>query len=100
HTRCLSDWSSDVCSSDLERVADLVAAIDAAPGATLVADGDAALPALLAAAVSRVRAAIVDVDRFDRSSDAAFLDRLYIPGIRREIGRASCRERAYGSGGA
>jgi len=30
-----------------------------------------------------VTRAILDVGRFDLSSDAAFLDRLYIPGLRR-----------------
>src|SRR5262245_64413605 len=27
HTRCLSDWSSDVCSSDLRRLADQAAIV-------------------------------------------------------------------------
>src|SRR5205814_7796959 len=29
HTRCLSDWSSDVCSSDLAIVTDVIGARDA-----------------------------------------------------------------------
>ena len=41
------------------------------------------ITALLAAAVVPVGRAIVDVGRFDLSSDDAFLDRLYLPGIRR-----------------
>src|SRR5262245_62478731 len=32
HTRCLSDWSSDVCSSDLIAAAETAAAIGADPG--------------------------------------------------------------------
>ena len=52
-------------------------------GAILIADGDAGLAGLLAAAVAPVTRAILDVGRFDLSSDAAFLDRLYIPGLRR-----------------
>jgi len=66
-----------------QRVADLVAALSNESNAILVADGDAGLAALLAAAVVPVTRAILDVGRFDLSSDAAFLDRLFIPGIRR-----------------
>jgi len=66
-----------------QRVADLVAALSKAPNAMLVADGDAGLAGLLAAAVVPLQLAIVDVGRFDLSSDAAFLERLYIPGLRR-----------------
>lgn len=66
-----------------QRVGDIVAALRASPSAVLVADGDAALPALLAAAIVPVRLAVVGVGGFDTSSDAQFLDRLYIPGLRR-----------------
>ena len=53
------------------------------PGAAIVADGDAALAAILASRVAPVPVAILDVGRFDTSSDAAYLERLYIPGLRR-----------------
>ena len=66
-----------------QRVADLVQAIDENPGAMLVADGDWGLPALLATAVAPVSRVVVDVDRFDTGSDQAFVDRLYMPGLRR-----------------
>jgi hypothetical protein len=66
-----------------QRVADVVAALRAQPRAALVAGGDAALAALLAAAIAPARIAILDVGDFDASSDDAFLDRLYIPGLRR-----------------
>jgi hypothetical protein len=66
-----------------QRVADLVAALRDAPSAALVADGDAALAALLASAIVPVRRAVLDVGGFDASSDAAFLERVYIPGLRR-----------------
>src|SRR3989449_3090533 len=65
-----------------QRVADVVAALEQAPGATVVADGDAALAALLAAAIVPTMRAVLDVGEFDMSSDAAFLERLYIPGLR------------------
>jgi hypothetical protein len=66
-----------------QRVADIVAALRESPSAVLVANGDAALPALLAAAITPVRLVVADVGGFDTSSDAQFLDRLYIPGLRR-----------------
>jgi hypothetical protein len=66
-----------------QRVADLVAALRESPSAMLVADGDAALAGLLAAAIVPGTRAILNVGDFDTSSDAAFLDRLYIPGLRR-----------------
>jgi dienelactone hydrolase len=66
-----------------QRVADIANALRQAPRAILIADGDAALPALLAQALVPVERAIVDVDGFDTSSDDAFVERLYIPGLRR-----------------
>jgi dienelactone hydrolase len=66
-----------------QRVADIVAALRADPTAALVASGDAALAGLLAAAIVPGRTAILDVGTFDTSSDADFLQRLYIPGVRR-----------------
>ena len=66
-----------------QRAADIVRALSEAPQAVLIADGDAALPALLAQAMAPLRSVIVDVGEFDNSSDEAFLDRLYIPGLRR-----------------
>jgi hypothetical protein len=66
-----------------QRVADIAAALRAAPGAALVAQGDAALAGILAAAVAPVRLAVLDVGDFDTSSDDAFVERLYIPGVRR-----------------
>lgn len=66
-----------------QRVSDIVAALRAQPGAALVAAGDAALAALLAAAIAPARVAILDVGDFDTSSDADFVERLYVPGLRR-----------------
>jgi len=63
-----------------QRVADMALALAASPRAILIADGEAGL---LALAASRVTRAIVEVGDFGRSSDQAFLDRLYIPGLRR-----------------
>lgn len=66
-----------------QRVLDIVTAIRQAPSATLIAAGDASLPAVLAAAMVPIARTIVDVDGFNPSSDAAFLERLYVPGLRR-----------------
>jgi hypothetical protein len=65
------------------RVAEIVRVLDENPGAPLVADGAFALPAVLALAVAPVDSAVIDVAQFDRTSDDAFLERLYVPGIRR-----------------
>ena len=66
-----------------QRVADIVAELRAFPDAALVAEGDAALAGLLAAAIEPGRTAIFDVAGFDTTSDAAFVERLYMPGLRR-----------------
>jgi dienelactone hydrolase len=66
-----------------QRVADLVRALDDNPGAMLVADGAFGLPAVLALAVVPIDRAVIDVGRFDATSDDEFLARLDIPGIRR-----------------
>src|SRR5262245_26077722 len=66
HTRCLSDWSSDVCSSDLN--------VGCTPTKTMVASGRVAYLARRGPDYG-VSTGSVKVD------------------MRREIGRASCRER-------
>ena len=66
-----------------QRVADIVTALRATPSAVLVAGPDAALEGLLAAAIVPVSQAILDIGGFDPGSEAAFLERLYIPGLRR-----------------
>lgn len=66
-----------------QRVADIVAAVRANPDAAVIAEGDAALAAILASAVVPIRLAVLDVNGFDSSADQAFVDHLYIPGLRR-----------------
>jgi hypothetical protein len=66
-----------------QRVMDIVVELRAHPDAAIVATGDAALAGLLAAAIAPLRIAVLDVGTFDTSSDADFVERLYIPGIRR-----------------
>jgi hypothetical protein len=69
-----------------QRVADIVAALRAHPGATLVASADAGLAGVLATALVRPRLAVLDVGAFDTSSDTDYLDHLYVPGLRRAGG--------------
>ncbi len=66
-----------------QRVADIVDALRASPGASLVASGDAAFAGLLAVAVEPGRLAIVDAGGRSITSDDDFVAQLYIPGLRR-----------------
>lgn len=79
-----------------QRVADIVAAVRAHPAAALVAEGDAALAAILASAVVPIRLAVLDVDGFDTSSDQSYVDHLYIPGLRRAGDLATAAAMATG----
>jgi hypothetical protein len=64
------------------RVADIVKAVREHPGAALVARGDAAAAALLAAAVVPIPVTVLDLGGVDRTDDW-FADHFYIPGLRR-----------------
>lgn len=66
-----------------QRVADIARTIGDEPRAMVVAGGDWGLAALLALAIVPVERAILDVAQFDNTTDAMFVERLYIPGIRR-----------------
>ena len=66
-----------------QRVADIVDAMRSAPDASLLASGDAALAGLFALAVEPGRRAVLDIGDFDVVNDAAFVERLYIPGLRK-----------------
>jgi dienelactone hydrolase len=66
-----------------QRVFDIIGEIEKHPGAVLVAGPDAGLEAILAAAVTSVRLAVADAGAFDTTNDIRFIERLYIPGLRR-----------------
>jgi dienelactone hydrolase len=66
-----------------QRVADIVSALRAHPGAALVADGEAGLAGLLAAAIVPVPVAVLAVGQFNTSTDADYVQHVYIPGLRR-----------------
>jgi len=78
------------------RVADIVAALRAEPGAILVAAGDAALAGMLASALELPRLAILDAQGFDTGVDDGFLQRLYVPGLRRAGDLQTASEVAQG----
>src|SRR5205814_6555530 len=85
HTRCLSDWSSDVCSSDLEEFGRVRCEIVARSGEVIPVD---------------LSAAIVTEDGRDTATVGVFRDlreelrrESELQDARAEIGRASCRER-------
>jgi hypothetical protein len=80
-----------------QRVADIVTALRATPSAALVATGDGALAGILASAIVTPPLAIVDVGEFETSDDAAYVDRLYIPGLRRAGDLATAAEVAGGA---
>src|SRR5206468_4823334 len=82
HTRSDRDWSSDVCSSDLERHRSLAVLVLGAHHQ----DGDPAMT------LARRLCALVACD------DAGKPKTHFMKGG--QIGRASCRERVEGSGGA
>ena len=66
-----------------QRVADIVEALRATPDAVFVGSGDSALAGLLALTIESGRRGVLDIGEFDTSNDAAFVDRLYMPGLRR-----------------
>jgi hypothetical protein len=67
-----------------QRVADIVKQSRLYPGAHFVLQGDAALAGLLAHGVAPFYGvSVLDVGSFDTSRDESFVERLYIPGLRR-----------------
>src|SRR5205814_7534157 len=94
HTRCLSDWSSDVCSSDL---------LLAKAGDESVTPPEAqALTAKAAELMAKygIDRALLAADKPETDRPADQIVTVENPwGRVKEIGRASCRERGYGAGG-
>src|SRR5207245_5155855 len=97
HTRCYRDWSSDVCSSDLEKSTPGTAVPPMADQPTVMT---VPAPSLLrtmfrdfvwpGAAVTLVLPKPTVPPKSLSSSVKSWL--------KKEIGRASCRERGWGSG--
>src|SRR5262249_59053880 len=90
HTRLVSDWSSDVCSSDL-----------------LIRQGEITRPGLRGVRLGDDRVSrrlnlpgvlIIDVSK-GSAAEAAGLRGTWSDARGRKIGRASCRERVWVAGG-
>ena len=79
-----------------QRVADIVEALRAEPGAILVAAGDEAVAGALASALEPPRLAILDMTGFDTTRDEDYLARSYIPGLRRAGDLRTASELAQG----
>src|SRR5262245_62529521 len=77
HTRCLSDWSSDVCSSDLERSELVLLPIASKEPRVVLGRHEGVGATALAFSADGTRLALA----FYKKTSSA------------EIGRASCRER-------
>src|SRR5207245_3133530 len=98
HTRCYRDWSSDVCSSDLENFCRSTVTLSAAiHGAS----------ERLRAKVFAIAANLLECAASDLELRKNGVGILGVPGaevslseVAREIGRASCRERGGRAGGA
>ncbi len=77
-------------SDDANRVQDILTALaflrqrDGAGAVSLIGLGRAGLWGLLAASIDgEVRSVVADLDRFDAANDSAYVDGLFIPGLRR-----------------
>src|SRR5947199_576256 len=85
HTRCLSDWSSDVCSSDL------IEAFNAAQSLPYrLASYQVVWTMLAALAVISLGRRVIG---FDTATALRLLAAVALILLAMEIGRASCRER-------
>src|SRR2546429_3353832 len=80
HTRCSRDWSSDVCSSDLDVV---IQSADIYTPRRLVADAEHFQPVALRRNVFIAPTTFLNPNTARRGAAATF----------EQIGRASCRER-------
>src|SRR5205814_7934214 len=95
HTRCLSDWSSDVCSSDLPFQDDIT------PVAVKFLRNFG--PGNLQLAADKIDSRL-DIGQMSRVSDDCFNRNVvcedFVIGVEDQIGRASCRERVWSAEGA
>src|SRR5205814_7787092 len=100
HTRCLSDWSSDVCSSDL-RILETPPRMAALPGASFVTkavvpNSIRPMAAHTIASIDALPLVYPTVGRFKFFEGPKGRP----SGRAAEIGRASCRESVEGGGGS
>src|SRR5438093_6043631 len=86
HTRLVSDWSSDVCSSDLERAARYL--VNPLSTRYRAARSGSSAHRLLAFRIARIARLVATGCFFTKSRFPRIMQQKYC-----EIGRASCRER-------
>src|SRR4051812_49925584 len=84
HTRLTCDWSSDVCSSDLDSRARRANSRPTKGGATLRRSLSLLVASIAAMSVAQQHLTLADSIRLARQNS---------PVLQAEIGRASCRER-------
>src|SRR5205814_4682963 len=93
HTRCLSDWSSDVCSSDLSR---MVRALDGSPTLLVINDRVDVARVVHAHGVHLGKSDLPVAEARTLLGAKALLGGTahnVAEALEVEIGRASCRER-------
>src|SRR5207249_8608175 len=95
HTRSKRDWSSDVCSSDLQRLPPRPYSIPIAAMVLLDVGWDEVLEDCIQGMclVRGHRCCVVRSAHYRNGRNPDFYGR--DAGVRRQIGRASCRERWY-----
>src|SRR5205814_7526249 len=98
HTRCLSDWSSDVCSSDLTPEYREKLRSAGASEELLALIHDRAKPKSVEPVVIAPRTTPPKEGGLSIACGPAECE-IAVGGVPKEIGRASCRERGWETGG-
>src|SRR5205807_4638256 len=91
HTRLQGDWSSDVCSSDLDRAS--LSSGKASRGSPKLANKVALPLAVETRCMPLTKDCMEFMDWIDPLRDLRWVDL-----VKRQIGRASCRERVVDEG--
>src|SRR5690606_39848038 len=93
HTRFSRDWSSDVCSSDLEGFGAVAGGLTSSSSNTVFLESASGI-------AEGARTGLANVVTGGLFLLAMFFTPLYEVVPVEEIGRASCRDRGWGPGGA
>src|SRR5438270_9826229 len=95
HTRFDCDWSSDVCSSDLERRSEALAAERAEAQSSATTLLQARIAAEEALSRKSIEAAAAEKQSAEAARQRAAAEEELRIALAAQIGRASCRERGY-----